>query len=72
MQRPDSPEELLTPDEVAKMLKVKRKQVYKLIHDEGLPARRLNRRTYRVPATELLAWLEARPAASVVASAKRS
>lgn len=63
MQPREPSEELLTPDEVAKKLKIRRKQVYGLIHDEGLPALWLNRRTYRIPRIEFDNWLATRAAA---------
>ena len=68
MSRSEGPEELLTRDEVAEELKIRRKQVYGLIHNEGLPARRLNRRTYRIPRAEFDTWLASREPAHVMAS----
>lgn len=52
--------ELLTTDEVAELLRVPRKQVYGLIHEEGLPAVRLSRGRYRIAREDLAAWIEER------------
>ncbi len=55
--------ELLTTDEVAEELRIPRKQVYGLIHDEGLPAIRLSSNRYRVDRADLMDWLASRRAA---------
>lgn len=56
--------DLLTVAEVAEELKVPQKQVYSLIHDEGLPVVNLSKRRYRVYRADLNSWLTARRAAS--------
>lgn len=52
--------ELLTTGEVAELLRIPRKQVYRLIHEEGLPAVRLSRGRYRIARGDLDAWLDER------------
>lgn len=64
----DKSPDLLTVAGVANELKVPRKQVYSLIHDQGLPAVQLSERRYRVDRAELTAWLAERRAASDTAS----
>jgi len=61
--------EWLTVDEVAKELKVSRKQVYGWIHKDQLPAIRLGGGAFRIERSDLNNWLTARHA-SAVASAK--
>ncbi len=56
-------DELLTTEEVAKELKIPRKQVYGLIHGEGLPAIQLSPNRYRVSRNDLTEWLASRRAA---------
>lgn len=55
--------ELLTTDEVAEELRIPRKQVYGLIHDEGLPALKLSANRYRVARKDLNEWIASRRAA---------
>jgi excisionase family DNA binding protein len=52
----------LTTDEVAEELRIPRRQVYELIHREGLPAVRLSHRAYRIVRDEYEKWLKARRA----------
>ena len=52
----------LTTDEVAEELGIPRRQVYELIHREGLPAVRLSHRAYRIVRDEYEKWLKARRA----------
>ena len=52
----------LTTDEVAEELRIPRRQVYELIHREGLPAVRLSHRAYRIVRDEYKNWLKARRA----------
>jgi excisionase family DNA binding protein len=52
----------LTTDEVAEELRIPRRQVYELIHREGLPAVRLSHRAYRIVRDEYENWLKARRA----------
>ncbi len=51
-----SPELILTPDEVAKMLKTDRRWVYR--HGRELGAIRLSRRKLRFPATRVRRFLD--------------
>ena len=58
----EDPNYLLTTDEVAEELRIPRRQVYELIHREGLPAVRLSHRAYRIVRDEYEKWLKARRA----------
>ena len=51
-------DELLTPEDVAKRLRLARGTVYNMISSGRLPAFRINRRCVRIPRRALLAWLE--------------
>lgn len=66
--RQSKDDELLTTEEVAKELKIPRKQVYGLIHGEGLPALKLSANRYRVSRVDLMVWLASRRAASAASS----
>lgn len=69
---PQAPDELLTSAEVAELLKVHRKQIYRLMR-RGLPARRVGGE-WRFSRSEILAWAEGRAAPSApeeVAEARR-
>lgn len=48
---------LLTPDEVAKRLKLKNGTIYNMIYEKRIPAVRINRRCVRIRLTDLEAWL---------------
>ncbi len=58
--RPSEPPDLLTTEEVAKQLRVPRKQLYELIKNEGLPAIKLSAGRYRIDRADLNYWLESR------------
>lgn len=60
--------ELLTTDEVAEELRIPRKQVYGLIHDEGLPAFQLSANRYRVARADLMTWLASRRASDATST----
>ena len=65
MSRFERSEELLTAAEVADELKIPRKRVYDLIHDENLPFIHLTARSFRIRRADLDAWIAARRTASV-------
>lgn len=62
MSRAEGPK-LLTTDEVAEELRVSRKQLYGLIHNEGLPAIKLSAGRYRIDRSDLDTWLVSRRSA---------
>ena len=59
------PVALLTSDEVAAMLRVKRRTVYDLVRNQGLPVVRLGVRCLRFKPTAVEAWLEAQQEAEL-------
>lgn len=56
---PATPQKFLTTPEVAKILRVREPVVYSLIHNDGLPARRVGRR-WLMDAAELDGWVRSR------------
>jgi hypothetical protein len=56
----DSPDEILTRDEVARWLKVKPRQVERM----GVPCIPLGRKTVRYVRADVVAWLDAQRKAS--------
>jgi len=56
----NDPQPLLTADEVGRLLRVKRRTVYDLVRNQGLPAVRLGVRCLRFRRDAVEAWLEAR------------
>jgi len=50
------PDEVLTVDEAAELLRVDRRTVYSMIKRKKIPARRLGR-VIRIPKQKLLTWL---------------
>jgi len=58
---PEPPRECMTIGDVAEFIGVSKGKVYQLIRDDGLPTRRVGC-AQRVIRSELLAWLQSRPA----------
>lgn len=58
-------QKLLTSDDVARMLRVKRRTVYDLIRRHGLPALRVGERAYRLRLAAAQRWVQEQESAEV-------
>lgn len=55
--QPSGAEETVTWQTVAKLLKIKERAFWKLVHEQGLPTFRLNARVFRFRLSAVESWL---------------